>query len=330
MSFTSKSPRKVALVALAIGWEILPDYAHRFSPKTYSQPQLFACLVLKTFFGTDYRGIEAYLQDLPGLAEVIGLSSIPDHSTLHKAVPRLFGQAMTDRALKGTIRLMMQNAPKVKRLAVDTSGFEAHHVSRYFVQRRQRSGHPPSNTAFQTTTYRRFPKLTVAADTRTHLVLAVRASRGPGADIRQFESVVLDAWKKADVGTVPADAGYDAEWTHQLLRNDLGVRSLIAAGIGRPTAKPPTGYWRRWMRQHLHHTTYGQRRQAETVFSMIKRRLGDAVNAKTYWSQCRALNLLAVTHNIMILLRQPQAFRRSRDDSKAPRRAADVTAVSHR
>jgi len=34
---------------------------------------------------------------------------------------------------------------------------------------------------------------------------------------------------------------------------------------------------------------------------MIKRRLGSAVNATTYWSQCRALMLKAVTHNILIL-----------------------------
>ena len=46
---------------------------------------------------------------------------------------------------------------------------------------------------------------------------------------------------------------------------------------------------------------YGQRWQVETVFSMIKRRLGAALNAKTYWSQCRALMLKVITHNIMII-----------------------------
>ncbi len=34
---------------------------------------------------------------------------------------------------------------------------------------------------------------------------------------------------------------------------------------------------------------------------MIKRRLGSAVNARSYWSQCRALMLKAVAHNILIL-----------------------------
>jgi len=65
--------------------------------------------------------------------------------------------------------------------------------------------------------------------------------------------------------------------------------------------KAPTGYYRRLMSQRLHLTSYGQRWQVETVVSMIKRRLGSAVNARAYWSQCRALMLKAITHNLLIL-----------------------------
>ena len=32
-------------------------------PKKFTQPQLFACLVLKTFFQTDYRGVVVFLND---------------------------------------------------------------------------------------------------------------------------------------------------------------------------------------------------------------------------------------------------------------------------
>jgi hypothetical protein len=48
-------------------------------------------------------------------------------------------------------------------------------------------------------------------------------------------------------------------------------------------------------------TSYGQRWQDETVFSMIKRRHGSAVQATTYWSQCRGLMLKAITHSVLIL-----------------------------
>ena len=98
-----------------------------------------------------------------------------------------------------------------------------------------------------------------------------------------------------------ADTGYDAEWVHEFLRHDLGIHSIIPAGIGRPTARPPSGHYRRQMKQRFPKKQYGQRWQVETVFSMIKRRLWAALNAKTYWSQCRALMLKVITHNIMII-----------------------------
>ncbi|MEM9348397.1 MAG: transposase [Planctomycetota bacterium] len=300
MSLTSKSPRTVACVALEVGRRTLPEYAHRFAPKTFTQPQLFACLVLKAFFRTDYRGIEQLLNDLPELRRVLGLSRVPDHSTLHKAAGRLFGKALTERALDTAVRLMMRGNDRIDRLAIDSSGFEARHVSRYFVRRRKRCF--KTTNLYHTMTYRRWPKLAVSVDCDTHLVVSLATMRGPNSDIRHIERVIESAWRGWEVGKVYADAGYDGEWVHQWLREDLGAMSLIPAKIGRPTSKPPSGRYRRWMSEHLGETDYGQRWQVETVFSMIKRNLGDAVNATGYWSQSRSLHLLAVTHNIMILL----------------------------
>jgi Transposase DDE domain len=46
---------------------------------------------------------------------------------------------------------------------------------------------------------------------------------------------------------------------------------------------------------------YGQRWQVETVNSMLKRRLGSALRARSYHSQCREIVLRAITHNVMIV-----------------------------
>ena len=74
MSQLSKSPLRVGREALRTAERALPPYAHRFSPHRYTQPQLFTCLVLKTFFQTDYRGIVALLggQCRPGVFQDIG------------------------------------------------------------------------------------------------------------------------------------------------------------------------------------------------------------------------------------------------------------------
>jgi hypothetical protein len=94
MSTTSKSPRKVALVALGIGKKALSTYSHLFSPKVYTQPQLFACLVLKEFFKTDYRGVAGILGDTPGLCQGIGLAKVPHWTTIQKAPQALSGDTI--------------------------------------------------------------------------------------------------------------------------------------------------------------------------------------------------------------------------------------------
>ncbi|MBM4030029.1 MAG: transposase [Planctomycetes bacterium] len=301
MSTTSKSPRKVALVALDVGTAALPLYSHLCSPKKFTQPQLFVCLVLKEFFKTDYRGIAGILADSTDLRQAIGLQTVPHFTTLQKAAPRLLRNPRVQQLLDQTVqrarpRGRRPHRPRVKRSAVDSSGFEAHHTSHYFVRRRTKG-----RKDWQSTTYKRFPKLALLCDCSNHLVLAAIAERGPGPDITHFERIVCQAFPRVRMETLLADAGYDAEWAHGVAREDLGIRTIIPAGIGRPTDKAPKGYYRRLMSRRLHLTCYGQRWQVETAVSMIKRRLGSAVNARSYWSQCRALMLKAIAHNILIL-----------------------------
>jgi len=52
---TSQSPRKVLQIAYATACRALLMYAHCFSPRKVTQPQLFACLALKEFLEFDYR-----------------------------------------------------------------------------------------------------------------------------------------------------------------------------------------------------------------------------------------------------------------------------------
>ncbi len=308
MSTTSKSPRTVALVALAVGKDALAPYSHLCSPKKFTQAQLFACLVLKEFFKTDYRGIAAILADSTDLRQAIELQSVPHYTTIQKACPRLLRNANVQQLLDQTLRRAhprsrQTHRPRVKRSAVDSTGFEAHSTSHYFVHRRARNGHDR-----HTTTYRTFPKLALLTDCSSHLVLAALGLRGPGPDITHFERIVCQAYGRVEMQTLLADAGYDGEWVHEVARHDLGICTIIPPKIGRPTDKAPTGYYRRLMSQRLHLTRYGQRWQVETSISMIKRRLGSAVNARGYWSQCRAMMLKAIAHNILILYAPAEWF----------------------
>ena len=89
MSTTTKDPLALARVALEVGEAALAPYSHPKSPRTYTQPQLFAMLALKEFFGKDYRGVVAWLGKWSDLREVLGLKGVPHFSTLCYAEKRL-------------------------------------------------------------------------------------------------------------------------------------------------------------------------------------------------------------------------------------------------
>ena len=48
--------------------------------------------------------------------------------------------------------------------------------------------------------------------------------------------------------------------------------------------------------------TYGQHWQVESVISMLKQHLGSTISARTDGTRQREMALMAITHNIMIVL----------------------------
>jgi len=305
---TSKSPRKVATEALAVGEKVFPRFAHRYAPKVYTQPQLFTCLVLKSFYKTDYRGISAILAEDEGMRQLMGLKATPHWTTLHKASRRLLHLPSARRLLDATVARFMGRRKKVAMAAVDSSGFDAGHASRYYVRRRAK-GQNKSEKPRQSTRYKRFAKLGVVVDCATHLILAAEAGRGPRPDVDRFVPLLEQALGRVRIGKHYGDAGYDSEPNHRYARQTRGVRSYMPATLGRrpKDGKKLSGYWRRLMARKLATwlgrfiAGYGQRWQVETVMSMLKRRQGSAVNGRTHWSRCRDLALMVVTHNLMLV-----------------------------
>jgi hypothetical protein len=293
--------------ALETGTKALPLYSHRNSPKVYTQPQLFACLVLKQFFKTDYRGITEMLRDLPELVKLLGLKDVPHYTTLQKACRRLLAQHHADALLTATVRrFMRRRRRRVPLAAMDSSGFDCGHASRYYVNRRSK-GQRRDESPAQHTSYKRYAKLEAVFDCDSHLILAAFGGTGPRPDTDRFVPLLDAALGRVTIATALADAGYDSEPNHVHAREVRGVRSVIPAEIGRPSDKPPAGRWRRHMKRNLTafagflFCSYGQRWQAECGFSMIKRRLGVAVAARSEAAQSRELMLMAITHNVMIL-----------------------------
>jgi len=298
MSKTSKSHRKVLVTAWHAGKAVFAEYVHRFSPKLFTRPQLFACNVLRVFLRLDFRGAEQFLRDSPDLCQAIGLTRVPDHTTLYRAAQRQMKSVPSMALLAVTARAALGRRRHIALAAVDSSGFEATHASRYFVQRRSKNAEEK-----QPMTYRRYGKLMALVDTASHVVIGMETSRGPTPDIDQLGSVLARRVPGLVIHHLLGDAGFDSEANHRLLREEHGIISTFPAKHGRRSDKPPAGHYRRKMRARFNKRSYGQRAQIETVFSMIKRNLGGTLGARGYWSRCREMTLRVITHNIMIQLR---------------------------
>ena len=85
----TRSPVALARMALRVAHDALPVYSTKYSRQDFTQHQLFAILMLRLFFKTDYRGITALLEDLPDLCRVLKLTKVPHYSTLCCAEQRL-------------------------------------------------------------------------------------------------------------------------------------------------------------------------------------------------------------------------------------------------
>jgi hypothetical protein len=278
---------------------------------------LFACLVVREFFSLSFRRAEALLNDSPGWLADIGLSKAPDHNTLWRA----FDALLTTRRCSGMLDLLAQLfakarllTPRRKPLAIDSTCYEQRHRSAHYERRCRRMGdeaakHPgkwgKSVNAARGRRLRRMPKLAIAVDSGSHLILSAKPRIGNGSDAPDFDDLLYHAWRRSKVAVVVADAGYDSEANHCIARQDMCVRSIIAVGIGRPTRKPPSGRWRRHMKKRFSRKAdqklYAQRSQSETAHSMMKRNMSSALRSRTPERQKKEMMLRVLVHNITLL-----------------------------
>ena len=182
--------------------------------------------------------------------------------------------------------------PERSRVAIDATGLESRHVSRYFVWRLG------SRHKFST-----YPKLTVVCDVETHLFLGSHVCMGPCVDSPQFTPTVLSAVENQPIDELLGDKGYDAEHNHALCREQLDIPKTIIA-VRRNTngtRQWPATPYRREMKRAASRTGYGQRWQVESAFSRNKRLFGSALRARTWLMQQWECSLRVLTHNAMLL-----------------------------
>ena len=308
---TCKSPRKVFWTAYHYGRMVLPEYSSKYSRKDYQLAHLFACVVLREHQKKSYRDTETLLRDCDHWCRAIGMRRVPDHNTIQRAAGRLLKNSGYRRLMDRLVSMMSLAKVLGFTGAIDSTLYDTHHRSRHYEQRCRHyaSSNPNTANSRRSRAARRTPKLSYCMDTRSHVILAARCRTGMGADTPDFGPLLRQSLKRRpQLRSVLADAGYDSHANHRLAREELGIRSWIKTGVGRPSIHAPTSEYRRLMKKKLSGSQkkkpYGKRSQAETVNSMMKRNLGDHLRAKSAAGRREELKWRVLTHNISLLLRQ--------------------------
>jgi len=225
---------------------------------------------LRVYLERSYREALGLLSEMPQILGEIGLDAadLPDHSTLVKWFDRI--KTALWRVL---LRLSAQLHEPSGHAAIDATFFDRENASKHYCRR--------TNYRVQTL------KATALVDTESQAIFDVHCTTEKRHDTQLGWQVALR--KAGDLASLAADKGYHWMDLRDKLREE-GVRPLIKHREFRPI-------------DHAHNARidgprYRQRAMCETVFSTIKRTLGDAVRARTWYGEFRELILMCAVHNI--------------------------------
>ena len=232
---------------------------------------------LRIYLDTSYRMTIDLLKEMPQIIGEIGLEAadLPHPSTLCKAFDE-----MSMSVCRVLLRQSAQLHDPSKHGAIDATFYERSAASRHYCQR---------------TSYRvQKLKVTKLVDTDTQAVLDVHCSttrEGSDADL----CAQIARRNAGDLLSLAADKGYDKKALREALRN-LDIRPLIKHRIF-------AAY------DHTHNARidddrYNQRSMTETVNSVVKRSLGFAVRARSWYREFREIALMCVVYNIKRAVKQ--------------------------
>ena len=232
---------------------------------------------MRIFLGKSYEMALDILATMTPILEEIGLepADLPDPSTLCK---------WFDRITLDVWRVLLRHSAQLHdpsdHVAVDATYYDRSRASKHYCQR--------TNYRVQTI------EATKLVDTDSQAILDVHCTttkHGSDAEV----CAKLARRYAGELRVLAADKGYDCNWLREDLR-DTGIRPLIKHCINKPYDHAQNA--------RIDDELYGQRAMTETVNSAVKRSLGVAVRARSWFREFREIVLMCLVYNIKRAVQQ--------------------------
>lgn len=253
---------RIVRLAVRLARRHLGDYAHVNSPKKFTQPQLFACLILKAHLGCTYRKAEELLILMPAVRDAIGLLEVPRFTTLQMFADRPDIMALIDGVLASIGRAVSRQRPQDA--AADGTGMETTSASAHFLSRSGRKR-------------KRFVKLMLGVLCASVIPTALVVDWGPSNDMRQAWALREKMRAACKPTMLWGDGAFDCEAWHRANWEQWGVPSYAPTTV-RSADGHVSGLYRNLFQAEVE--GYGRRWMCETVNSAIKRISGSTLRSR--------------------------------------------------
>lgn len=253
---------RVVKLALRLARRHLADYSHKKSPRKFTQPQLFACLILKAHMGCTYRRTEELLILMPAVREAIGLLEVPRFTTLAEFADRAEVLELVDAVLASIARRVSKARPQDA--AADGTGLETTSASAHFVSRAGRKR-------------TKFVKLMLGVLCSSVLPCALVVDWGPSHDMRQAWALREKMKGSCTPTMLWGDGAFDSESWHRANWEDWGVPSYAPTTVKSLDGRV-NGFYRNIFQTPV--KEYGRRWSCESANSAIKRTTGSILRSR--------------------------------------------------
>jgi hypothetical protein len=257
---------RTVVLAIKVARKHFAAHPHVNAPKKFTQPQLFACLILKAITNSTYRRTEELLILMPAVRESIGLREVPRFTTLQMFADRNNVLALVDAVLQTLGRAAMKH--ERQDAALDGTGVETTSASAHFISRAGR-------------TRTKFVKLMLGVLCGCVMPVAVVVDWGPSNDMREAWSVrekLLGACGKTPPTMLWGDGAFDCEAWHKSNWEDKHMPSYAPVTVRRRDGG--VGGFYRNVFSEMRPREYGRRWMCESVNSAIKRITGDKLRSR--------------------------------------------------
>jgi transposase len=253
--------------------------------------EMIYCCVMRAYIGKSSRRSASFL-DYAVLKGYI--SKIPHHNTILNYYKE---EAMTD-ILKF---LVEKSASPLKDFELDfttdSSGFSTSLFGRWLTVRNETKKDK-----------RIYKKAHITSGVKSNIITAIEITPGYYADSPQFDKLVKITAKTFEIREVSADKAYSSRKNLQTVA-ELGGIPYIAFKENAKVSPRGNLVWNRmkifydkYREYFMMH--YHKRSNAETVFSMIKRKLGDYLYSRSNVGQANEILCKASAHNICVLIQE--------------------------